>query len=213
MQTMLDSKITSFLSDYPEFQDRLARLKKEYDIADQLSRDVQSFVQKAGVPAINELRYAGHHLLSSLTEPETTPEFELDRAIAHCQRASYDASEAGLFVAFKKVQKFKDDYANFPITGVVSDWVEILEKCDAANAAITSSRARGDDRGSDYTKHKETFRELVTLCGRLDHARIELNKLIQDKVDSARATIKSLQIAAAGVVVGLLGIAVAIYLN
>jgi len=40
-----------------------AALREEYDLADAFDKEVQSFVDEAGIPAINELRYAGYHLL------------------------------------------------------------------------------------------------------------------------------------------------------
>lgn len=201
---MSDLKITNSQIDDQVFQDKLAKLKIEYDNADRLARDVQSFVKKAGIPAINELRYAGHHLLLSLTEPETSSELELDRAISHCQRASYDASEAGVFVAFKKIEQFKDDYAKIPIVDVVSDWIEVLANCDSAREAIIESRQRGEDRAVDYRKHKKNFDALSATCARLDHARVELNKVIEARAASGRKTACGLVLAATGIVVAIL---------
>ncbi|MEM5520745.1 hypothetical protein WNY39_08960 [Sulfitobacter sp. AS59] len=197
---MSDLKITNSQISEPGFSIKLAKLKVEYDTADKLARDVQSFVKKAGIPAINELRYAGHHLLLSLTNPETTSELELDKAIAHCQRASYDASEAGTFVAFKKVDKFKEDYDRVPIVPVLPDWIEILKKCDDAREAIIAARQRGDEQAIDYEKHKAHFAELAEICGRLDRARSELNKIISDRAESGKKSLLTLALSAAGIV-------------
>lgn len=59
---MTDTKTSSLplaLEDY-------RRLRDEYDTADKVMKEVRAFVDEAGIPAINELRYAGYHLLNTI---------------------------------------------------------------------------------------------------------------------------------------------------
>ena len=141
---MTDTKTSSLplaLEDY-------RRLRDEYDTADKVLSEVQAFVDEAGVPAINELRYAGYHLLNTIipANGEGPPHEELTRAVNHCKRATYEASEMGLLTAFDKVTAFKATYEQVVVSQVVNDWQEILTKCDIYRDEITAARRTEDDR-------------------------------------------------------------------
>ncbi len=181
------------------------RLREEYDMADKVMKQVQAFVDEAGIPAINELRYAGYHLLNTLVPvtSDLSMTEELTRAINHCKRATYEASEMGILTAFDKVTQFKDDYSQVVITQVVADWGEILTKCDVCRDEITLARQTGDDRSIDHKRFKEAFIQLVAICRRLDNARDDLNKLIEQKRSDGRRF-------ATGVLLALLAIAVSV---
>ncbi len=185
----MKSTIATKTSDLPLVREDFSRLRSEYDIADKVMKDVQAFVEEAGIPAINELRYAGYHLLNAISplDADSSTSDELMRAVNHCKRATYEASEAGLLTAFGKVSEFKADYQQVVVSTVVQDWTEILVKCDTYRDKITEARQTGDDRTIDHTKFRDAFVDLVSVCRRLDHARDELNKQIdQARVDARR---------------------------
>ena len=181
------------------------RLREEYDIADKVMKEVQAFVDDAGIPAINELRYAGYHLLNTLipANGEASAQEELLRAINHCKRATYEASEMGLLTAFDKITDFKSDYQQVVVSQVVPDWTEILTKCDSYRDAITGARQTGDDRSIDHTKFRDAFVELVGVCRRLDHARDELNKLIEQKRTDAKRFVFAIILTILGIVLAI----------
>ena len=78
----------------------VASLRAEYERADRLAADVQTFRAEASIPANNELRYAGKHLLDATTdEGAVDDEASLVSAVNHCRRASYEAVEAGILHA------------------------------------------------------------------------------------------------------------------
>ena len=81
----------------PEYPS-ISELTESYDTADRFTRDVAQFRSAVAVPANNELRYAGHHLLQALDGQEqvTKPE-GLRKAKNHCERAMYDAAQAGIW--------------------------------------------------------------------------------------------------------------------
>lgn len=185
----MKSTIATKTSDLPLVREDFSRLRSEYDIADKVMKDVQAFVEEAGIPAINELRHAGYHLLNAISplDADSSTSDELMRAVNHCKRATYEASEAGLLTAFGKVSEFKADYQQVVVSTVVQDWTEILVKCDTYRDKITEARQTGDDRTIDHTKFRDAFVDLVSVCRRLDHARDELNKQIdQARVDARR---------------------------
>ena len=92
-----------------------------------------------------------------------------------------------MLTAFGKVSEFKADYQQVVVSTVVQDWTEILVKCNTYRDRITEARQTGDDRSIDHTKFRDAFVDLVSVCRRLDHARDDLNKQIdQARVDARR---------------------------
>lgn len=82
----MKSTIATKTSDLPLVREDFSRLRSEYDIADKVMKDVQAFVEEAGIPAINELRYAGYHLLNAISplDADSSTSDELMRAVNHC---------------------------------------------------------------------------------------------------------------------------------
>lgn len=193
-------------SDFRLVPDDISRLRKEYDLADKVMKDVQAFVEEAGIPAINELRYAGYHLLNAICpmNEDSSPTDQLVQATNHCKRASYEASEAGLLTAFGKISEFKADYQQIVVSSVVQDWTEILTKCDNYRDSLTEARQTGDDRTIDHKKFRDAFADLVGVCRRLDHARGELNKHVEQKRVDTRRFIVTTVLAVAAIVAGLI---------
>lgn len=153
----------------PELIDRL---KQEHATADALCKHVQAFRKQAGIPAINELRYAGYHVTLALPEPGSDfDQSHLLKAISHAQRATYEAAEAGILTCLDHVELFKQDYRLVPITDVLPDWVSISELASEAQTRLRSNRQTGSDRQLDHRVHKDLFDRLVAAVGRLDAAR------------------------------------------
>lgn len=163
-------------------------LRQEYDLADRTAKKVQKFVRLAGVPAINELRYVAHHLVNTMmpATPNVDTEKELQRAINHCKRATYEASEAGILFAFDRIAEFKEDYRSVVISSVVPDWSDILALCETVTRRIAETREAGEDRTPDHTDFERLFDQLVTVCNRLDKARDDMNKLVDKERRDAR---------------------------
>ena len=93
-----------------------------YGTAEGFIKEVE--VCRASVPiaAINELRYAGHHLVKGLAdEDEKRFHEELDKASDHCNRSMYEASEAGIAYLLDLIKIFEDDYDDVPIIEIVPD--------------------------------------------------------------------------------------------
>src|SRR4051812_29661413 len=68
----------------------LSQFRAAYDKADNFCKEVQSFAAEAGIPAMNELRYAGHHLIVSVDDDgRVVDPDQLARATNHAKRACY----------------------------------------------------------------------------------------------------------------------------
>ncbi len=162
----------------------LSQFRAEYQKADDFCQEVTSFVDEAGIPALNELRNAGHHLLRALDDDGKV--IEMDDLLAarnHARRASYEACEAGNLFALGIIAKFKEDYATIPVDGTVPDYTGLLKKAKTAQKSVEQGRQNGFDRADDHTIRIAAFRELRECAETLELAREEMNK----KSDPGRA--------------------------
>lgn len=165
----------------------LSTLKREFDQADQFAREVQSFRKKAAVPAQNELRNVGYHLLHALTDRSEPSEDQIVRAINHCKRASYEAAEAGIISALLLIDQFKNDYKDkIAIQDVIPNWSAIMAECAGFQEQLSLSRNKGNDRSSDYSMHMAAFRRLKEICTIADVSRDALNQKIAERQEAKR---------------------------
>lgn len=130
------------------------------------------------VPAVNQLRYTGNHIIRYLINPSgKTAELELADAIKHCKRATYDAYEAAILNQLMEYRKFKDDYRNTKITDVLPGYPEItliIEKARAFARGNNQSKTRGEF----YQSAREQLRTIIDGVCKLNACRDELNKQI-----------------------------------
>lgn len=165
----------------------IADYRGEYLKADAFCQEVQSFIDLAGIPAINELRNAGKHLLISISDAGSiTSQRELAAAIGHARKACYEAYEAGILSALEIIEKFRGDYSTTVIGDVIPEYVEILKKARIAQKSIESGRQSGFDRAADHTARMEAFRSLRTCSETLMDGREEMNKKVRAERHSAR---------------------------
>lgn len=151
--------------------------RSEYGRADILLQEVQSFRNKAGLPAIIELRNAGHHLLRAIDDDGTLiSEAELLSAVNHARRACYEATETGIIFAVALVRKFQDDYRSIPVSSIVPDYVSRIRRCQEALRLLEVGRRPDFDRDGDHQDRIDVFREIRPFCDDLDAAREEANK-------------------------------------
>jgi hypothetical protein len=153
-------------------------------------QEVQSFVDLAGVPAINELRNAGKHLIDALdNNGAIKSQIDLNAGTAHCRRACYEAYEAGILAALAIIEKFKLDFGDTVISGVVPDYAEVLQKAQRAQKAIEVGRHPEFDRAADHATRMDAFRDLRDCAERLDLGRDDMNKKVAaERKTAARLT-------------------------
>ena len=180
-------------------------LRKEYQTADELIKEVQSYRREAGIPAINEMRYMGHHLLLSLdASASATDEDELRKAISHCQRAAYEAAEAGVLAVLDEVLIFEEDYKREVVTDIVPDYIGILRRAEKSQIELKIARQAGPDRDGDYSRIMKAFRALKDDCLTLKLSRPELNKKMNNERRVSRRWIFGTIIAVTALVVSVL---------
>lgn len=172
--------------DAPLSKDRLDHFRELFVQAEKDIKAVELLRNDVTVAAINELRYAGHHLVRALTDTEERDE-QLRRAERHCQRAIYDAVDSGIVYCLRAIKAFKTDYRLIPVTPVVADYADILSEARAAKSVVEEARGVGDERYKYCQTAREIFPKLVRCMRRLEDSREELNKLIElDKLRERR---------------------------
>ena len=82
-------------------------IRKLYEEAEEALKRYERISLANLAPALNELRYAGHHLLEADgAGNEADKSQQLTRAKAHCERARYDAKEATMvFCCLPRIRK------------------------------------------------------------------------------------------------------------
>ena len=165
----------------------IGSLRELYDKADGFAREVAQYRDDVAIPAHNELRYAGHHLLQALDDNgEVSDEEQMRRACAHCERAMYEAGEAGIVYALRQFNQFRQDYRNVIVSEVVGDYAAITKLALSAQSEMSRARSR-ESPPLTTDRYLEVFRELREKVALLEASRDDLNaKQRQLKADSRR---------------------------
>jgi len=156
----------------------LQQLHSRYMEADRFARKVANFRDDVAIPAHNELRYAGYHLLIALAgqgENVSTNE-ELRNAISHCRRSIFEAAEAGIISALDMIAIFQDDYKSVTISDIVPDYHTINKNAREAQSLLEQNRERGTDGATLHDDYSVLFDRLTTDVAILEEHRDELNK-------------------------------------
>lgn len=205
------------------FPDLLEEISSLFTYAEQKIKKIEYFADGVSFPAVNQLRYVAFHLLRAeqlrngdedLYKDELHD--ELEKAKNHCQRAIYDANEAGVVYYLERIRKFKEDYESETIPDIVPNYINHLVKAKEIKNFLwvvgkksLSERAEGLNRidkekdNNDYQKSDEYLIQLQEIDNILDLARPELNKKIEGRREKMLMSIS-------GLAIGILAILVTI---
>ena len=176
-----------------------------YNTAEQFIKEVEICQSELPIPAINELRYAGHHLLKGLVESD---EEEALKSIAdaedHCNRAMYEASEAGIGYLLDTLKAFQTDYKDIPIQPIVPDYLSVRETAEEAANKLTAGRVNRTSPKEHASEYMCMFRALRKGMEQLEVARDELNKVRDRQWINDRRFMVGLAISVVGVSLALL---------
>lgn len=197
---------TSMTNDSPH---RIGELRTLYDKADQFAREVAEFEDEIAIPAINELRYAGYHLLQAIGDDGTISRDEqFRRAISHCERAMYEAAEAGINLVLVSIDQFREDYKNIVVKDVVDDYARILAHTRKAQDLIARGRSDQMSSSDRASRYMETFRQLREYSELLEASRDDLNAKQFKEKKAQRRFIISCMLILLGIVVTAAGIVI-----
>lgn len=132
-----------------------------YDQADSFAREVTLFQEEAAFPALNELRYAGHHIIQSLSADEEEAQRQFSRAKSHCERAMYEASESGIVTALRMMAAFQKEYSDLVISDVVKDYAALCQQATRAKKLLIAGRKSRRSVVANTSTYMGSFRELA----------------------------------------------------
>jgi NTP pyrophosphatase (non-canonical NTP hydrolase) len=140
----------------------VTELRQLYETADRFAREVGELRSEVPIPAHNELRYAGHHLLQSLNDDGVVAdEDQFRKAKNHCERAMYEAAEAGIMQVLEETAEFRRAYnKSIFVLEVMPDFRERLLKARSAQKLIIRGRADRESAEKHAAQYMEAFRDL-----------------------------------------------------
>ena len=185
----------------------IARYRQLYEDADKFAREVAEFRESISIPAHNELRYAGHHLLQSLDDDGTVADQEqLRRACNHCERAMYEAAEAGITSLLKSIQQLQKDYKDIVVRDVVPNYGDCIALAREVQQLLIRGRSKEATATATASDYMQAFRRLLKASDSLEDARDDLNAKLTDQKRKTRQFILGVAVT---VTVGILSVVAA----
>lgn len=151
-------------------------------------------------PAVNELRYAGNHLIQALNESEFSSQMaNYEKALRHCERSVYDIFDAEILFCIRKLDTFIDDYRMILIGEVIPDYQECCRQIDQ----IRLKRDR-DAAPKNWENLESDLAGLQEIRQKFEVARPELNKKVQCTIRERRRFTLSIALTILGILVSVL---------
>lgn len=144
--------------------------------AEQRIKEIEHKNEGLDIPAINELRYAGFHLLEVLKQGNCSNPIERQKVTAHIKRAVYDASEALIGIQLNEILKFQDDYRLVVVADVIPEYQQLMQSAEAARELVRGPHKGHDNRDGYYEDALKHVDELKRVNQILRVGREELNK-------------------------------------
>lgn len=90
-----------------QFREQVREICRLYNTAESDLKNIGRVEQELLITAVNQLRYAGQHLLRALDSDDVDRiRSELDAAKRHCQRAIYDVNDSGAQFYLEMIDRF-----------------------------------------------------------------------------------------------------------
>ena len=189
--------------DFKGFQ----QIQQLYNEAERFIKEVEVVEAAVAFPAINQLRYAGHHLLKALaSEAREDFQTELNDVRDHCHRAMYEAAEAGIGYLLELFTTFETDFKDIIVTDTVSDYPEIRALRQAAASELYKGRVDRPSPVEQVRHYMNRYRELKQGVDKLEASRSELNKVKMREVKSSRRFVYQVLFWISVVLIGIAGL-------
>lgn len=196
----------------------LAVLNSEYEEAERAIKTYERVTLSAPIAAINQLRYAGFHILRSYCESDAIMSRQhIDKAIAHCTRAFYDAMEGVIYAQLEFLRDFQNlCRSRKNVQSVYADYVPDYERiCDLKEQfeSLGSVQQMAPEQRDTVIRLSA---ELAELKRRVLRNKVKVERLEQAyAVDSVRLIAQQFLVpfvaTIVGTVVGALGLLAAIW--
>lgn len=182
------------MMDCTNHQEELTKVKKLFAEAEGICKKVEVESESGPViPAINQLRYAGQHLAEATTSKElSVQKSELKKAENHCQRAIYDAAEAGCLTAKVQIEGYKEQFKELPIIDAVPSYSATLTAHGKLKRLIGEKR-EGVSKQEHYQELAQIFKTLYDGLIDIESHEEELKKILAAKIKDDRIAAQTLE--------------------
>jgi len=182
------------MMDCTKHQEKLTKVKKLFAEAEGICKKVEMESESGPViPAINQLRYAGQHLAEAVTSKEhSVQKSELKKAENHCQRAIYDAAEAGCLTAKVQIEGYKEQFKEIPIIDSVPSYSATLTAHGKLKRLIGEKR-EDVSKQEHYQELAQIFKTLYDGLIDIESHEEELKKILAEKIKDNRIAEQTLE--------------------
>lgn len=136
-------------------------IKRCFDEAESYAKEIEVLQEDIAFPAINQLRYAGHHLLKALVaESPARRDNNMMDARKHCQRSMYDASEAGITYVLSWITGFRKRHTGLSITETIPAYPKVLVAARKAGRKLVKGRSDRRSPEDQTAEYMAVYREL-----------------------------------------------------
>lgn len=156
-----------------------ADLKKLFDDAEAALKHAEHGPVKLVFPAINELRYAGRHIVEALAAgtDDAKRDRELHKAQKHCKRALYDVFEAEFMFASDWYDLFRSAHTDVQLSAIIPDYVQIQFELKNALKGFREISPADREKKELFAERVRELRDIVLpLIDRLDSSSDEIAK-------------------------------------
>jgi len=154
-------------------------IKGLFERAEKSLKQVELATGALDIPAVNELRYLGKHLLRALDSDDGDYQKKnLYSAKRHIERAIFDIYDYGIAFYLDKIRLFQNDYRLVVITtDIIPDYVYMQKEIqDIQDFVADMDRDDDDSRGGYALQAGENYGKIRKHSRILEAARQELNK-------------------------------------
>ena len=167
-------------------RERIVEIKHLFDLAEKYIKDVELLRSDVQMPAINELRYAGHHILKAIDEDGNVSDDDIASAKSHCHRAMYEATEAGIMFCLDEIRAFEEVYDDLVIGNVIDNYHELLARAQEAKDLVVVGRADRESVVLHVEQYMEKFSSVREVLNVLKVSRNDLNAMRAQAEEAGR---------------------------
>lgn len=152
----------------PEYEEPVQEIRDLYDKAEADLKTVGRVRNDLCVAAVNQLRYAGQHLVRALAETDATKiNNDLDAAKRHALRAIYDVNDASIQYHLYEINRIRTTYP-VNLNDIVPEYTSIMKAVQRASDHIEQkSYENRKDRKMLYREMREDVKALTDAYSKL----------------------------------------------
>jgi len=186
------------------FEKYVKDIQSAFHKAEESLKDGELFNRGVFIPAVNQLRYVGSHLIDALCLGDQKEiEEHLQDILRHCYRAVFDSLEAQAQYYLGECDDFKEHFKDIEIIPTIPSFIQDSKTVGDIRREIPKMRRAGKERYKYWHDMEKYLVQLKEIAERWNDARQELNKRINIARRDQRRFIISCFLIIAGIIVSV----------